>query len=63
MLVVAAGRDAIFPVSEEHRTAKAYNAEFVLIEDQGHDLMIERRLQEVAGKIREGLERLVQKRQ
>jgi pimeloyl-ACP methyl ester carboxylesterase len=63
LLVVAAGRDAIFPVSEERHTAKAYNAEFMLFEDQGHDLMIERRWQEVAGKIREWLERLDKKNQ
>jgi pimeloyl-ACP methyl ester carboxylesterase len=58
LLVVAAGRDAIFPVSEVQHTAKAYGAEFMLFEDQGHSLMVERRWQEVAGKIREWLERL-----
>ncbi len=57
VLVVAAGRDAIFPVAEAQRTAKAYNAEFVLIDGQGHSLMVERRWQEVAGKIRDWLER------
>jgi pimeloyl-ACP methyl ester carboxylesterase len=58
VLVVAAGCDAIIPVPETQSTAKAYGAEYVLFEDQGHSLMVERRWQEVAAEIRAWFERV-----
>jgi len=52
LLVVAAERDVIFPVGEEKRTARAYHADFMLIEGQAHDLMVERDWQKTAAQIR-----------
>src|SRR6185369_11145667 len=42
LLVIAAERDAIFPVREEKQVAEKYHAEFQMIPDQGHNLMVER---------------------
>lgn len=58
MLVIAAEKDGIFPVPEEEATARAYGAEYVMIQGQGHDLMIERDALLVAGKIREWIEKM-----
>jgi pimeloyl-ACP methyl ester carboxylesterase len=56
VLVVAAGDDTIFPLREEQYTARAYGADFRLIEGQGHDLMLERDWQQVAAHIRDWFE-------
>jgi pimeloyl-ACP methyl ester carboxylesterase len=58
VLVVAAGRDAKFPIAEERCLAKAYGAQFVLFEGQGHSLMVEWHCQEVAGEIRAWFEQV-----
>ena len=42
VLWLAAGADAFFSVARQERSAARYGAEFVLIEGEGHDLMIER---------------------
>ena len=56
LLVVAAERDAIFTLQEQHRTADAYKADFLLIQDQGHNLMMERDWRQTAAKIRAWLD-------
>jgi pimeloyl-ACP methyl ester carboxylesterase len=42
----------VFPLSEEQATARAFGADFLVIEGQGHDLMLERDWQQVAARIR-----------
>ena len=56
LLVMAAERDGIFPVSEEKRVAEKYHAELQVIPGQGHNLMVERDWQQVATRIRSWLE-------
>ncbi len=58
LLVVAAEKDAIFPLREAQRTADAYGAELLLIPDQGHNLMIERDWQQTAAHLRAWFERV-----
>ena len=41
LLVLAAGHDGLFSVAEQRRTARALNADFALVEDAGHDLMLD----------------------
>lgn len=57
VLVVAAGRDRLFSVAEERRTARAYGAEVVIVEGAGHDLMLDPLWEEAASAILEWLER------
>ncbi len=59
VLVVAAERDAAFPVREEELTARAYGAEFVLVGDQGHSLHVEWDWRQVAERIRGSFERIM----
>jgi pimeloyl-ACP methyl ester carboxylesterase len=56
VLVVAAGNDSMFPLSEEQATARAFGADYLVIEGQGHDLMLERDWQQVAAHIRNWFE-------
>jgi pimeloyl-ACP methyl ester carboxylesterase len=58
LLVVAGDRDGLFPTSEEKRTAEAYGAEFLLVKDQGHNLMIERDYRQVAASICDWFDRI-----
>jgi pimeloyl-ACP methyl ester carboxylesterase len=51
ILVVAAEKDNLFTVAEQKATAQKYNADFILIENQAHDLMIEPAWQSVADHI------------
>jgi pimeloyl-ACP methyl ester carboxylesterase len=57
VLVVAAGRDRLFSVAEERRTARAYGTEVVVVEGAGHDLMLDPLWEEAASLILEWLER------
>jgi pimeloyl-ACP methyl ester carboxylesterase len=57
ILVVAAEQDHLFSVEEERATAAFYDADFLLIQSQGHDLMIESKWQLTAALIRNWLER------
>lgn len=41
LLVIAAERDAVFTLEEQHRTAAAYNAELVIVPEAAHDLMLD----------------------
>jgi pimeloyl-ACP methyl ester carboxylesterase len=41
MLVLAAEDDKVFPISEERATADAYGADFVLLPDIAHDVMLD----------------------
>ncbi len=56
VLVVAAGNDRMFPLKEAQDTACAFGADFLVIEGQGHDLMLERDWQQVAAHIRNWFE-------
>jgi pimeloyl-ACP methyl ester carboxylesterase len=58
LLVVAGERDGFFPVREEQHTAEAYGAEFLLVKDQGHNLMIERDYRQVAASICDWFDRI-----
>jgi pimeloyl-ACP methyl ester carboxylesterase len=51
MLVVAAGNDNVFTVAEEKATAQKFKADFMLIENQAHNLMIDSDWQAVAERI------------
>lgn len=51
MLVVAAENDRVFPLREEKATAKAHNAELVIIENTAHDMMLEKTWQKSADAI------------
>lgn len=51
MFVIAGGADAIFSVAEEEKTARAYGAEFLLIDDAAHDLMLDPAWERVAEAI------------
>lgn len=53
ILVIAAEKDNIFTVAEEKDTAQKYNADFILIKDQAHNLMSESDWQPVANQIDE----------
>jgi len=57
VLVVGGERDAIFTVAEARATAATYRGDFILIPAQGHNLMMERDWQSVAGQIRGWLEK------
>jgi hypothetical protein len=46
----------VFPLEEEQDTARAFGADFLVIEGQGHDLMLERDWQQVAAHIRNWFE-------
>lgn len=51
LLVVAAERDGIFMVAEEKRMAARYQADFLFVPGQGHNLMMERGWQQTAANI------------
>jgi pimeloyl-ACP methyl ester carboxylesterase len=51
MLVIAAGKDRLFTVSEEAATARAYQADFEIFPEMSHDMMLEPGWQAVADKI------------
>ena len=51
MLVVAAENDQVFPVEEEHITARAYGTTVEIFPDTAHDMMLERNWQKVADHI------------
>ncbi len=50
-LVIAGEKDTVFTIAEGKATAKKYNADFLLIKDQAHNLMIESAWQSVADQI------------
>jgi hypothetical protein len=58
MLVIAADNDRIFTVREEKATAKAYDAELVIIEHTAHDMMLEKTWQQSADTIINWLQKL-----
>lgn len=58
MLVVAADNDRVFPLREEKATAKAYDAELVVIENTAHDMMLEKTWQQSADAIITWLEKI-----
>ena len=51
VLVVAAEKDNVFTIAEEKATAQKYDADFILIKDQAHNLMMESAWQSVADQI------------
>lgn len=51
MLVVAGGKDAVFPIAEVKHLAQAYRADWAQFDDQGHNLMADSRWHEVADRI------------
>lgn len=57
-LVVAAEKDNVFTVAEEKATAQKYNADFILIKDQAHNLMMESAWQSVADQINQWIQTL-----
>lgn len=59
VLLLASGHDYFFPVKNERKTAKAYNAAFRLYEDMGHNLMTETGWEKVADDIFKWLKKKV----
>jgi pimeloyl-ACP methyl ester carboxylesterase len=55
MLWVASGRDAFFPLGPQRRSANRYGADFVVVPNDGHGLMIERNSVQTAATIDEWL--------
>jgi len=55
MLVLAAEKDAVVPVEGLRWSAKHYNAEFIIIPNAGHNLMMEESYQETAQQINDWL--------
>ncbi len=51
MLFISGGKDAIFTMKEEERTAKRYNSKNLIIENQAHNLMMESAWEQVADVI------------
>jgi pimeloyl-ACP methyl ester carboxylesterase len=51
MLVIGAGRDAIFTIEEVQRTASAYRTEAEIFTEMGHDMMLDERWPELAERI------------
>ncbi len=58
MLVVAAENDRIFSLREEKATAKAYDAELVVIPNTAHDMMLEKTWRQSADAIISWLEKI-----
>ena len=58
MMVLAADNDRIFPLREQKVTAKAYDAELVIIENTAHDMMLEKTWQQSADAIITWLEKI-----
>ena len=56
VLVVAGEKDNVFTVTEEKATAQKYNADFILIQGQAHNLMMESAWQSVADQIHEWIQ-------
>ena len=56
LLVIAAEHDHIFTVKENKITAQKYNADFILMEDMAHDMMLDIKHKEAAEKILDWLE-------
>lgn len=54
-LLLAAEKDTIFSVEQNEATAKKYNADFVLMKNMAHDIMLEPKWEEAADKINEWL--------
>lgn len=59
ILVVAAEKDNIFTVDEQKATAQKYNADFILIENQAHNLMVESQWQFVADQIDQWIQKTI----
>ncbi|MCB9227797.1 MAG: alpha/beta hydrolase [Chitinophagales bacterium] len=55
MLIIAAENDVIFHVKEERKTAAYYNADFALIPNTAHDVMLDTNYQAVLDKMMEWL--------
>lgn len=51
VLVIAGEKDNVFTIAEEKATAQKYDADFILIKDQAHNLMMENEWQSVADQI------------
>jgi pimeloyl-ACP methyl ester carboxylesterase len=51
LFVMAAESDAVFPVSEEEATARAYNVPLHVVDDIAHDMMLEHQWQRSADPI------------
>jgi pimeloyl-ACP methyl ester carboxylesterase len=56
LLVVAAGDDDLFRVTEQRRTAGALSADFALVEGSGHDVMLDTQWEEAARVVHDWLE-------
>ena len=55
MLWIAGGADAVCPEKKQRRSAAHYGAEYVVVEGEGHNLMIERSYRQTAETIHEWL--------
>ena len=51
LLVIGAEKDRVFTVSEERKTARAYDTEAIIYPEMAHDMMLERSWQVVADQI------------
>jgi pimeloyl-ACP methyl ester carboxylesterase len=58
MLLLAGEKDAIVPVEPLRKSAAHYNADFVVVPDSGHNLMMERSSKETAQQINAWLSKL-----
>ena len=51
MLVMAAENDTIFTIKENQKTANFHNAEFILLENSAHDIMLDIKKEKAAQEI------------
>jgi alpha-beta hydrolase superfamily lysophospholipase len=58
MLLLAGEKDAVVPVEPLRKSAAHYNADFVVVPDSGHNLMMERSCKETAQQINDWLTKL-----
>jgi pimeloyl-ACP methyl ester carboxylesterase len=59
VLLLASGHDYFFPERCEKKTARAYQADFIRYGDMGHNLMVEKGWEKVAGDILSWLKKRV----
>ena len=58
MLLLAGEKDAVVPAEPLRKSAAHYNAEYILIPDAGHNLMMEKSCKETAQQINDWLVKL-----